>query len=86
MTPTDHPVSGTPTADMTGQFFDSNPFPIINNPSGAAPVSISLFTVSTPGATTPSSPQHVTVVPGGTPPANQRHFNRVINPSSAVGF
>ena len=86
VTPTDHPVSGTPTADMTGQFFDSNPFPIINNPSGAAPVSISLFTVSTPGATTPSSPQHVTVVPGGTPPANQRHFNRVINPSSAVGF
>lgn len=84
--PTDHPVSGTPTADLAGNAFTSAAFPIINNPAGATPVSVDFYSVATAGGTTATVPQHTTVVPGGASPTNERYFNRTINPASAVGY
>lgn len=86
VTPTDHPPSATPSADLAGQAFTSGAFAIINNPAGATPVSIDLYTVAAAGGTSPTTPQLSTVLPGGTPPADRRHFNRTINPASAVGY
>ena len=82
VTPTDHPPSATPTADLTGAAFTSSNFPIINDPSGAAPISIDIFTTDSGG--TPNAVDDVTVVPGGTPPTNQRYFDRDVNPASAT--
>lgn len=77
VTPTDHPPSATPTADLQGAPFVSSNFPIINDPSGAAPISIDVFTTDSAG--TPKAVNDVTVVAGG-----QRYFDRDVNPSSAT--
>lgn len=88
ITPTDHPASAAASPphalmDLTGAAFVSGSFPIINNPAGAAPVSISIYTTSspaTPPAASPASnPQFVTVAAGAT-----RTFDRVIQPASAT--
>lgn len=76
VTPTDHPVSATPAADLTGSSFVSQPFPIINNPSGAAPISIDIFTQNS-GYTMLT--EEVTVVGSG-----QVFFDRTVNPTSAT--
>ncbi|MCB9931796.1 MAG: hypothetical protein H6841_00065 [Planctomycetes bacterium] len=77
VTPTDHPPSATPTADLTGAPFVSAPFPVINDPSGAAPISIDVFTTDAGG--TPNAVDDVTVVASGLV-----YFDRTINPASAT--
>lgn len=77
VTPTDHPPSATPTADLTGPVFVSSSFPIINNPAGAAPISIDVFTTDAGG--TPNAVDDVTVVGSG-----QVYLDRTVNPSSAT--
>lgn len=77
VTPTDHPPSATPTADLTGSAFVSSPFPIINNPSGAAPISIDVFTTDAGG--TPNAVDDVTVVGSGLV-----YLDRIVNPASAT--
>jgi hypothetical protein len=77
VTPTDHPPSATPTADLTGPAFVSSSFPIINDPAGAAPISIDVFTTDAGG--TPNAVDDVTVVGSGLV-----YFDRAVNPSSAT--
>lgn len=80
--PTDEPPSApSGDANLTGSTFTSAPFPIINNPAGADPVSISVFTTDAGG--TPSSPPIVTVEPGAGP-GNEVYFDREVFPSSAT--
>lgn len=78
-TPTDHPASApSGAADMTGSAFTSSPFPIINNPAGTDPVSITVFTTDAGGA--PTANPVVTVQPGAGPV----YFDREVFPSSAI--
>lgn len=87
VTPTDHPASAAPSPatlmDLTGLAFTSAGFPIINNPAGAAPVSVSIYTTDSPAtpptASPASSPQYVTVAVSST-----RTFDRTIQPASAT--
>ncbi|MEZ5992182.1 MAG: hypothetical protein R3E76_07495 [Planctomycetota bacterium] len=76
-TPTDHPASATPAADLTGASFISQAFPIINDPSGAAPISIDIFTDD--NGAPPNPTDDVTVVGSG-----QIYLDRVVNPASAT--
>ena len=71
VTPKDHPPSATPAGDLTGSPAISAPFPIINDPGSADPVSIDILETSGPSA--------VTVPFSGT-----RNFSRVVNPGGAT--
>jgi hypothetical protein len=79
VTPTDHPPSATPVADLTGPVFVSASFPIINDPNGAVPISIDVFTTDVAG--TPHGVSQVTVTNPG-----QKYLDNEINPATAVGF
>ncbi|MBK9974713.1 MAG: hypothetical protein IPP14_08060 [Planctomycetes bacterium] len=88
ITPTDHPASAAASPphvlmDLTGAAFVSGSFPIINNPAGAAPVSIGIYTTSSPAtppsASPASTPQFVTVAASAS-----RTLDRVIQPASAT--
>lgn len=77
VTPTDHPPGATPGADLTGSTFVSEAFPIINDPAGADPVSIDVFTTDSFGTPTPDPV--VTVEPSGT-----AYLDREVNPGTAA--
>ncbi|MCL4730917.1 MAG: hypothetical protein KJ044_10840 [Planctomycetes bacterium] len=87
ITPTDHPAGAAPppatVVDLTGLPFTSAAFAIINDPAGAAPISITPYTTDSPAtppsASPPSSTQYVTVAPSG-----QRMLDRTIQPASAA--
>ena len=79
ITPTDHPPSSTPTADLTGPAFFSATFPIINDPNGSTPISIHVFTTDSAGS--PHTPSQVTVTSPG-----QKFLDNSISPPTAVGF
>lgn len=78
ITPTDHPPSATPVADLTGATFTTSGFPIINDASGLIPTSINVITWDNivPGVDT----NQRTVLPGGLV-----HLDRTISPAAADG-
>ncbi|MCC6465676.1 MAG: hypothetical protein IT463_10085 [Planctomycetes bacterium] len=83
LVPTDHPPSATPLRDLTGDPYVSASFPVINDPNGADPVSIAIFTTDSPQTlpvvSPPSTPQYETVKVGQT-----RFLDRNISPGGAT--
>ncbi len=77
VTPTDHPDGATPVADLAGQAFLAPPFPVINDPAGADPASINVFTTDTGG--TPTTNPLVTVAAGGVV-----YLDRAVSPQSST--